>query len=144
MSSVTVNVTTSAGTQTPYTQSTTDDAIKLEARRRLMETQAKERAETEAALRKVQREKEVAESRVREERIRLLAEEEQVRLKAQRLLIEAEAKRLADEREVAIAVEMERLKTRSQSEILEDKVAELTATIKTLQTQMAEQSRRCL
>jgi hypothetical protein len=47
-------------------------------------------------------------------------------------VIEAEAKRLADEKEAKIQAEIERLKNRSKVEILEDKVAELSATIAAL------------
>ena len=138
----TVNVNISAenmsASRVAQTQTTApDDTIKAEARRRIEAEAAKARAEAEAARIKAAKEAEEAEARIREERIRLRAEEERVQIEARRLVLEGEAKRIAAEKEAAIQAEMERLKNRSATEILEDKVAELTALVQTLQ------SRRC-
>lgn len=110
----------------------TDADILAEARRRLIAEQRK--AQEEAAL---QRDKELratneAEARIREERIKLRAEEEMVALMARRLTLDAEAKAAADKREAAIAAEIARLKSRTQVEILEDKVAALTEALSSL------------
>ena len=131
---ITVNITTTADVPETTTQHV-NDTIKAEARRRLLAKEAKDKAEAEAARVKADAERESVEARIREERITLLAEEEQVRIKARRLAVEAEAKRLANEKEAAITAEMERLKNRSKTEILEDKVAELTATLARVQEQ---------
>ncbi len=48
------------------------------------------------------------------------------------MALEAEAKRLEQQKEAAIRAEMERLKSRTQLEILEDRVAELSAQLNSL------------
>lgn len=110
--------------------SSTSDAIKAEARRRLEKEDAQRRKDEEEIRVKSEIDRMKLEDRIREERVRLLAEEHKVRLMAERAVIEAEAKRLADEREVAIDAEIVRLKNRTPLEIALDEIAELKAIVK--------------
>lgn len=131
---INVNISTTNDNSVATQPTSVDDTIRAEARRRLVAEAEKARAEAEATRLKAKREQEEKESRILDERVKLMAEEEQVRLMARRLALEAEAKRLADEKEAAIKAEMERLKNRSQLEILEDRVAELTAQMTSLRS----------
>lgn len=128
---VTVNINTEkvVATQPPVSASATPEDIRLEALRRLERDRREEEEKRLEAKRQALKEANDREERVRGERVRLLAEEEQVKLQARRLVIEAEAKAAAQAREDAIKAEMERLKNRTQVEILEDKIAELTGLV---------------
>lgn len=137
---VTVNTSSDSSSDRDHLGQGVPNGIKNEAIRRLLSEEAKANAAAEVARAKVHATQEAAESRIRDERIVLLAEEEQVRLTARRFVIEAEAKRLAEDRERAIQAEMDRLRNRSKVEILEDKVAELTTLLSSMKT---ESSRRC-
>lgn len=147
MSNITVNVssmnTGAVNTMVNETPYRVDDSIRLEARKRLEEIQRKEREEAELKRLKAKAETEAAEARIRDEKIRLLAEEEQVHILAKRKVLEAEARRLAQEREDAIQAEIQRLRNRSQVEILEDRIAALTAQMDSLLVHKSYQSRSC-
>lgn len=121
----------------------TDDSIRLEAKKRLEEIQRKEREEAELKRLKAKADAEAAEARIRDEKIRLLAEEEQVHIMARKKVLEAEARKIAQEREDAIQAEILRLRNRSQVEILEDKIASLTAQMDSLLVHKTYQSRSC-
>lgn len=143
MATITVNVSSTANTMVNETTLPTDDSIRHEARKRLEEIQRKEREEAELKRLKAKAETEAAEARIRDEKIRLLAEEEQIHILAKRKVLEAEARRIAQEREDAIQAEIQRLRNRSQVEILEDKIASLTAQMDSLLRQKTYQSRSC-
>jgi hypothetical protein len=121
-----------------------DNSIKSEAQRRLLQQASKERLEAEQAKQKAELERELQESRIREERTRLYAEEETIRIKVRQLALEDEAKRLADEKEAAVQAEIVRLQNRTPVEVLQEKVADLTNTLiqvkQELQGQLREQT----
>jgi len=111
-----------------------NDQIKAEARQRLILEEATSKAEKDSIHQKEELKRKETEERIHAERINLLAEEEQVRIKARRLAVEAEAKHLANEKEAAIAAEVERLRNRTKVEVLEDTVAELSAQLAELKS----------
>jgi len=137
MSSITVNVTTNAAAanapETPAPK-TADEAIRAEARRRLEATAAEQDAITRLAAEQEKKKSEALELVVLEEQVRQRVKEEQVRMMAQRAVLEAEAKKAAQSREDAIAAEIQRLKSRTEVEVLKDTVAELTAQIASLKS----------
>lgn len=109
----------------------TIEEIHAEAKRQL-KLQAEQEETQKRLLANVALQEALAkEERLRNERLRLLAEEDQVRELARRLMIEAEAKGVVDAKERAIQKEMERLRSRTPLEILEDKVRELQESIST-------------
>jgi len=119
-----------------------DDAIRAEARRRL-ETAEVERLAAMRLIADKERKKSAAiEQNILEQQMRLRIEEEKLRLMAQRVAAEAEAKRLAKERENAIAAEMERLKNRTEVEVLQETVADLQAQIAELKSSIASSYRQ--
>jgi len=119
-----------------------DDAIRAEARRRL-ETAEVERLAAMRLIADKERKKSAAiEQNILEQQLRLRIEEEKLRLMAQRVAAEAEAKRLEKEREDAIAAEMQRLKNRTEVEVLHDTVADLQAQIAELKTSIASSYRQ--
>lgn len=119
-----------------------DDAIRAEARRRL-ETAEVDRLAAMRLIADKERKKSAAiEQSILEQQLRLRIEEEKLRLMAQRVAAEAEAKRLEKEREDAIAAEMQRLKNRTEVEVLHDTVADLQAQIAELKTSIASSCRQ--
>jgi len=133
----TINLTvTTTTTPTPTVMAeqrpSTDADILAEARRRLLTEQRKAHEESALLRERELRAMTEAEARIREERIKLRAEEEMVAFMARRLTLDADAKAAADKREAAIAAEIARLKSRTQVEILEDKVAALTEALSSL------------
>lgn len=126
----------------PTVPTVVDDAIRAEARRRL-ETAEVERLAAMRLIADKERKKSAAiEQNILEQQLRLRIEEEKLRLMAQRVAAEAEAKRLEKEREDAIAAEMQRLKNRTEVEVLHDTVADLQAQIAELKTSIASSYRQ--
>ncbi len=107
------------------------EEIQAEAKRILKAQEENKELERQHKNHKALQEVLAKQEAIQKERIRLLAEEEQIRLTAQRLVIEAEAKTIADAKETAIQKELERLRNRSPVEVLEDKVRDLEALLKT-------------
>lgn len=126
----------------PTAPAVVDDAIRAEARRRL-ETAEVDRLAAMRLIADKERKKSAAiEQNILEQQLRLRIEEEKLRLMAQRVAAEAEAKRLEKEREDAIAAEMQRLKNRTEVEILHDTVADLQAQIAELKSSIASSYRQ--
>ena len=133
---------TITNTTAPTAPAVVDDAIRSEARRRL-ETAEVERLAAMRLIADKERKKSAAiEQSILEQQLRLRIEEEKLRLMAQRVAAEAEAKRLEKEREEAIAAEMQRLKNRTEVEVLHDTVADLQAQIAELKSSIASSYRQ--
>ncbi len=142
MSSITINVSSSNGgagaaSHTTHNVSVVPDVVKAEARRRLEAAQAAERAEAEAVVANARRAAEGIQAQIMEEQIRARVQEEMIRREAERVIVEDAARKVAAEREAAIAAEMERLRTRTKVEILEDTVTDLTAQVASLRAELA-------
>lgn len=142
MSSITINVSSTSGgagaaSDATHSVSVVPDVVKTEARRRLEAAQAAERAEAEAAAAKERRAAETIQAQIMEEQIRARVQEEMIRREAERVIVEAAARKAAAEREAAIAAEMERLRSRTKVEILEDTVTDLTAQLAALRAELA-------
>ena len=136
MSSITVNVNTNAPTNADVapTTRTVDEAVRAEAKRRLEAVEAEQLAATRLAAEKEKQLRNQIEVLTLEEQVRSRVKEEQIRILAQQAAAEAEAQRIALAKETAIAAEMERLKNRTKTEILEDTVADLKAQLASLKT----------
>ena len=119
-----------------------DDAIRAEARRRLETAEVERLAAMRLVADKERKKSAAIEQNILEQQLRLRIEEEKLRLMAQRVAAEAEAKRLEKEREDAIAAEMQRLKNRTEVEVLHDTVADLQAQIAELKTSIASSYRQ--
>jgi acetylornithine deacetylase/succinyl-diaminopimelate desuccinylase-like protein len=142
MSSITINVSSSSGgagaaSDTAHSVSVVPDVVKAEARRRLEAAQAAERAEAEAAVALERRATDGIQAQIMEEQIRMRVQEEMIRREAERAIVEAAARKAAAEREAAISAEMERLRSRTKVEILEDTVNDLTAQLTALRVELA-------
>lgn len=119
-----------------------DDAIRAEARRRLEASKADRLAAMRLVAEEEKKKSYDIEQSILDQQLRLRIEEEKLRLMAQRVAAEAEAKRLAKERENAIAAEMERLKNRTEVEVLQETVADLQAQIAELKSSIAASCRQ--
>ena len=117
-----------------------DDAIRAEARRRLEASKADRLAAMRLVAEEERKKSADIEQSILDQQLRLRIEEEKLRLMAQR--VAAEAKRLAKERENAIAAEMERLKNRTEVEVLQETVADLQAQIAELKSSIAASCRQ--
>lgn len=129
MSNITVNVnTTNTGSvaATP-TVKVVDESVRALAMARFQAEEDAKRQAAADALKKEQYKASEVGAYVLEEQVRMRVQEEQIRRMAERAVLEAEAKRLALAKEAAVEVEMERLRNRSKTEVLEDTVAELKA-----------------
>jgi hypothetical protein len=140
MSSNTINVhvttnTTSSEQSIKQTISTPLD-IQAEAKMRLQKIKLQQEA-IENANRI--REEAEAEERVRQQKNELLkleAEKLQIRLLAEKKLLEYEAQQAVELREAQIKAEMERLKNRTQYDIVQDDIAFLREKVKSLEAQV--------
>ena len=126
----------------PTVPTVVDDAIRAEARRRLETAEVERLAAMRLVADKERKKSAAIEQNILEQQLRLRIEEEKLRLMAQRVAAEAEAKRLEKEREDAIAAEMQRLKNRTEVEVLHDTVADLQAQIAELKTSIASSYRQ--
>lgn len=133
---------TNAPAPAPTVPTVVDDAIRAEARRRLEASKADRLAAMRLVAEEEKKKSADIEQSILDQQLRLRIEEEKLRLMAQRVAAEAEAKRLAKERENAIAAEMERLKNRTEVEVLRDTVADLQAQIAELKTSVASSCRQ--
>ena len=128
-SSVTINVTNaqvpSSPSPTAITQPTVSSDVQLEARKRIAELKAKEDAILNEAKFKAQQEADLKAFRQREEEIKLESEKLVVRMEAEKLVIARQAKKAVEDREALVALEIERLKSRTPHEILQEEVTTL-------------------
>jgi hypothetical protein len=129
MPTITLNVNTanSDANVVTYGPPAIDSSVRAEARRRLEAEDSKKAEEAAEIRRKAEAKMEAEETALSAERIRLRAVEEQARRMAERLVIEAEAKKAVLEKEAAVAREIDRLRNRSEVEVLRDEIAELKA-----------------
>lgn len=136
MSSITVNVNTNAPTNAdiPAVTRTVDEAVRAEAKRRLEAMEAEQVAAARLVSDKEKQLRNQIDVLTLEEQVRARVKEEQIRILAQQAAAEAEARRIALANETAIAAEMERLRNRTKTEILEDTVADLKAQLASLKT----------
>jgi hypothetical protein len=122
-SSVTINVTNAqAPSPTPTTVISVSSDVQLEARKRLADLKAKEDAILNEAKFKAQQEADLKAFRQREEEIKLESEKLVVRMEAEKLVVARQAKKAVEDREALVAAEIERLKSRTPLEILQEEV----------------------
>jgi hypothetical protein len=124
---VTVTVNTSPLPTTPIvtSQPIVSSDVQLEARKRLAEAKAKEDAIFNEAKFKAQQEADLKAFRQREEEIKLESEKLVIRMEAEKLVVARQAKKAVEEREALVAAEIEKLKSRSPIEILQEEVTTL-------------------
>ena len=112
-------------TPTASTQPTVSSDVQLEARKRLADSKAKEDAILNEAKFKAQQEADLKAFRQREEEIKLESEKLVVRMEAEKLVVARQAKKAVEDREALVAAEIERLKSRTPLEILQEEVITL-------------------
>jgi hypothetical protein len=110
---------------TATTQPTVSSDVQLEARKRLADLKAKEDAILNEAKFKAQQEADLKAFRQREEEIKLESEKLVVRMEAEKAVVARQAKKAVEEREALVAAEIERLKSRTPLEILQEEVTSL-------------------
>lgn len=102
------------------------------ARALFYKEEAERKAAERAAEARLREETLRRERQEREERVRLAAEAEAIRIRAERAIADEEARRKLEERDAAIRVELDRLRGRSQNDILKDQVEELSGQVSRL------------
>ena len=118
-----------------------DDSIRAMARARF---QAEEEAKLQlaaVALKKEQDKASELSAYVLEEQVKTRVQEEQIRRMAERAVLEAEALRIAQAKAAAVDAELERLRNRTRTEVLEDTVAELSNQLSTLRAKQNDTRR---
>ena len=107
-----------------YSKMSADSEIREAALKRFMEEKEQEKL---AALKKKEEEERAQtekERQIREEMILLRQKEEEIRLRAERAVLEEEAHQLALKKEEAFQKELERLRNRSELEVVQDELGE--------------------
>ena len=126
---VTVTVNTNPLPLAPSTNAIThppvSSDVQLEARKRLADLKAKEDAILNESKFKAQQEANLKAFRHREEEIKLESEKLVVRMEAEKLVVARQAKKAVEDREALVAAEIERLKSRTPLEILQEEVTTL-------------------
>ena len=136
MSFNSVSVTLTNNIDLPQTKTIITQDIKTEARRRIAEEEAKQKALENELRIKAQHEAEEKARIYRNELVRLEAEKIQARLLAEKMVLEAEAQKATELREAQIKAEIERLKNRTPQEIMEEEIAFLRAKVSKLEAKL--------
>lgn len=118
-----------------------DDSIKSAAFVRFQAEEEAKRLVTLASLKKEQEKAAEISSYVQEEQLKARVLEEQIRRMAEQAVIEAEARAVAIAKEKAIEAEMERLRKRTKTEVLEDTVSELSSELASLKAKQNDRYR---
>jgi hypothetical protein len=108
--------------------------IKEIARRRLENEESARREAQRLAEEEALRIQEAQRAELVEAQVKARIDEERIRIEVERAIMEAEVKKKAEEREAAIQAELERLRNRTRTEVLEDTIAEM----RTVQTTLLE------